>query len=188
MSSCKCVCVCVCHWWKNVKYIFSLSRSLSLYSNRVYGTVGKTIVEIVKVLIENAGKLYDIFAEFYRKLQQAFEERILPALKQTYTQLEAIGPRIYEDTLTMLANLFERVAKSLKAFEEDFAKIGKAISETFKSFAAMFTKYFEIIRKELYDVYAIVADNVREMHAFDYVKERFAEVSVVPASARHRNY
>lgn len=147
-----------------------------IHSNKVYGSFGNVIIEILKVLTENVKKLHEIFNDFYGKVQQAFNEKILPALKETYTKLYGIFQQIYENTVQLLRNIFERIANSMKAFEEDFSKIGKALSETFKTFAQLFSKYFEILRKEVYDLYGVVSNNLKELPGYDYIKDKFSEV------------
>lgn len=109
---------------------------------------------------------------------QGFNEKILPALQETYTNVERIIMAFAEEAMRLVGEFAQRVAQSMKAFEEDFAKIGATVSEQFKKIAAIFNKYFETIRKEIKDLYQIILDNLKTLPGLDEVKNRIKEVTL----------
>lgn len=139
-------------------------------------SIGKSIEEIVKTLIEHVKKVNQVLTDFYKDVLQAFNEKILPALKETYTNVERIVSALVEESVRLITEFIQRGVKSLKAFEEDFAKIGATVSEQFKKLADIFNKYFETIRKEINDLYQILLDNLKALPPWDEVKNRLKEV------------
>lgn len=131
----------------------------------------------MKTLIEHIKKVNETINEFYKDVVQAFNEKILPALKDTYTNVERIMMAFLDETMRLVTEFVERIVRDMKAFEEDFAKFGATVSEQFKKIAAIFNKYFETVRKEINDLYQILLDNLKTLPALDEVKNRLKEVS-----------
>lgn len=136
----------------------------------------------MKTLIEHIKKVNQTLSEFYNDVLQAFNEKILPALKDTYTNIERIMTAFFDEAMRLVTEFVERVVRDMKAFEEDFAKFGTTVSEQFKKIAAIFNKYFETIRKEINDLYQILLDNLKALPALDEVKNRLKEVIGIPES------
>lgn len=148
------------------------------YSNRFYESIGRSIEEILKTLIEHIKKVNETLTGFYKSVLQAFNEKILPALKETYTNVERIIMAFAEEAMRLVGEFAQRVVQSMKAFEEDFARIGATVSEQFKKIAAIFNKYFETIRKEIKDLYQIILDNLKTLPGLEEVKNRIKEVTL----------
>lgn len=119
----------------------------------------------------------ETLTEFYNDVRKSFNDNILPALKETYTNVERIIMAFAEEAVRLIGDFVERVVKSMKAFEEDFAKIGGVISEQFKKIAAIFNKYFDTIRKEVNDFYQLIVDNLKTLPGLDEIKAKLREVT-----------
>lgn len=130
----------------------------------------------MNTLIEHIKKINQTITEFYKDVVEAFKEKILPALKETYSNVERIMMAFVDETIRFVSEFVERCVQGMKAFEEDFAKIGATVSEQFKKVAAIFNKYFETIRKEINDLYQILVDNLKTLPALEEVKNRLKEV------------
>lgn len=148
-----------------------------IYSNRFYDSIGKTIEEVVKTLIEHVKKVNETLTTFYNDLVQSFKDKILPDLKESYANVERIIIAFAEEAFQLAGEFAQRVAQSMKAFEEDFAKIGATVSEQFKKIAAVFNTYFETVRKEVNDLYQILLDNLKTLPALEEMKNRVKEVT-----------
>lgn len=81
-----------------------------------------------------------------------------------------------DETMRLVSEFVERCVEGMKAFEDDFAKIGATVSEQFKKIATIFNKYFETIRKEINDLYQILVDNLKTLPGLEEVKNRLKEV------------
>lgn len=130
----------------------------------------------MKTLIEHVKKVNQTLTDFYKDVLQAFNDKILPALKETYTNLERIIMAFLDETMRLVSEFVERCVEGMKAFEDDFAKIGATVSEQFKKIATIFNKYFETIRKEINDLYQILVDNLKTLPGLEEVKNRLKEV------------
>ncbi|KAG4078631.1 hypothetical protein HA402_015221 [Bradysia odoriphaga] len=152
----------------------TIKKFIEFY-NQFYESIGKTIEEVMKTLIEYVKKVNETLAEFYKDVRQAFNDNILPALKETYTNVERIIMAFAEEAVRLVGDFAQRVVQSMKAFEEDFAKIGSVVSEQFKKIAAVFNKYFDTIRKEANDFYQLIVDNLKTLPGLDEIKAKIKE-------------
>lgn len=130
----------------------------------------------MKTFIEYIKKVNETLTGFYKNLVQGFNEKILPALKDTYTNVERILMAFAEEAMRLVGEFAQRVVKSMKAFEEDFARIGATVSEQFKKIAAIVNKYIETVRKEINDLYQILLDNLKTLPGLEEIKSRVKEV------------
>ncbi len=151
----------------------------TIFSNKFYESVGRTIEEVTKALIEYIKKVNETITEFYNDVRQAFNEKILPALKETYTNVQRIIMAFAEEAMRLVGEFAQRVVQSMKAFEDDFAKIGATVSEQFQKIAATFNKYFDTIRKEINDFYQLIVDNLKTLPGLDEVKAKIKEVILI---------
>lgn len=130
----------------------------------------------MNTLTEHVKKVNETITGFYDEVRQAFSEKILPALKETYTNVERTIIALAEEAIKLIGEFAQRVAESMKAFEEDFAKIGATVSAQFKKIAATFDKYFDALRKEINDFYQIILDNLKTLPGLDEIKGKIKEV------------
>lgn len=162
---------------QNYLFQFILFSNLFLISShRFYGTIGKTINEIVNVIVEHVKKTHDLITELYTKTLSAFNERLLPALKESWSQIEQTGSALYEETLSLAMGAAEQVISVLKTFEKDFAKLGKAFSEYIKRFADLVDRWTATARKELAEIAKLLEDTLNELPGWDYFKAKLQDI------------
>lgn len=150
---------------------FSHSRSKS-----IYGTVAKTVGEIVHTVTEHAKKITAVLTEFYDQLEAAFREKVLPALRTAVQNIESILSTVYEDTLDLALAIIERVIKALRQFEPDFAKFGKKIATFVKQYTDLIDKYFEWARNEYNEISKLLAESAKELPGLEFLREKYQEV------------
>lgn len=127
---------------------------------------------------DNINKICEIFLEFYKKLENAFNEKIFPALKETLLNLEQILTAVYEETIHLFVSASEKFFKILKTFENDFAKVFKTIATALRKVAAVFDKYVEFVRNEIKDIYKVISDYFKDFPGFEHVQELFKDVCI----------
>uniref|UniRef100_A0A182SBJ4 VWFD domain-containing protein n=1 Tax=Anopheles maculatus TaxID=74869 RepID=A0A182SBJ4_9DIPT len=146
----------------------------------------KTVAKLFQQVSEVFGQLSQVYVESFRKmtaivndiiaqLMETFNTKVLPALKELSTKVEAIFFNIYEETVKMLVAVFERTVKALKVFEEDFNKIATNVSELFRTFAQTFNKAIQVLEKEFKELYKLVQEYVDSFDEFKAVKETLKE-------------
>lgn len=102
---------------------------------------------------------------------------MLPQIKESLGKISQIFEGLITETLNLAVDSLNRGLKGLKAFEGDFAKVGKVISENVKSLSKVLSKHFEAVRKELSDIYKLVVDYVKSLQGFDAIKQKIEVVS-----------
>lgn len=131
------------------------------------------------MLVDNIQKINELLSKFFQDLWDGVNENILPALKETLKKIQQVCQTIYDELSNVVLNWLERAVKELKAFEEDFAKIGKAISESLKRVGEFLNKYVDVVRTELNELIKVVVDTIKSIPAFDVLKEKLNEVSLI---------
>jgi phage-related protein len=140
--------------------------------------LGKLFNDVFTVCIEGYQKLYTILFEFYQNLYEAFKEKILPALKDLFSKFETIFYSAYEETVSLVTAVIERVAKALKSFEVDFNKISETVSDLLKNTASALSKYTETLEKEIRDIYKLIVDIIQNLPGLETFKEQYEEVFI----------
>lgn len=121
-------------------------------------------------------KTHELIADLYTKTLNAFNERLLPALKESWSQIELTGAALYEETLSLAMSAAEQVISVLKTFEKDFAKLGKAFSEYLKRFADLFDRWADTARRELTEIAKLLEDTLNELPGWDYFKAKLQDI------------
>ncbi|XP_053670702.1 apolipophorins [Anopheles nili] len=136
--------------------------------SEIFGQLSQVYVDSVRQI---SAILNDMGAQFI----EMFNTKLLPALKDLSTKVEAAFFNIYEETVKMVVAVFERTVKALKVFEEDFNKIATNVSELFRTFAQTFNKAIQVLEKEFKELYKLVQDYFESFDEFRAVKEMFRE-------------
>ncbi|XP_058128999.1 apolipophorins [Anopheles ziemanni] len=142
---------------------------------KVFQALSEVFGQLSQVYIETLRKVTAIVTDVFGQLMETFNTKVLPALQELSTKVEAIFFNIYEETVKLLMAVFERTVKALKVFEEDFNKIANNVSELFKTFAQTFSKAVQVLEKELKDLYKLVQEYFESFDEFKVVKEMFQE-------------
>lgn len=137
-----------------------------------------TISELSQVLIEHIQKLNQLLTEFFQQLWDGVNANILPAVKESLKKLSQIAAEVYDELVSFTINLLDRAVKQLKAFEGDFAKIGKSVSDSLKSIGDFINKYAAAVRTEVSEIVNLIIDAVKGIPAFDVLREKLNEVCV----------
>lgn len=138
--------------------------------------MNKAIAEILKTLTEQYQKTIKILTDLYKQLYDGFNERILPQLKDSFKSIEQILRNIYDETVNLGLHLFEKVLEQLKKYEDDFKKLGQVTVEWAKKISEAATKYFDLLRQEINDLYQLVVDGLKSLPGFDVLKEKAQEL------------
>ncbi|KAJ6644415.1 Apolipophorin [Pseudolycoriella hygida] len=150
-------------------------KKLIEFYDRFYGTIGKSLEEIATTVSQYIQKVSETLSKFYSDLWTSFKDKILPAIKDTYTNLERVLIAFGEEAVRFIADFIERTAEKLKMFEGDFAKLGVTVSEQFKKIAAFVNQYLDTLRKEINDFYQIILDNLKTLPGWEDIKKRAKE-------------
>lgn len=110
-------------------------------------------------------------------MYDAFNEKILPILKDTYNHIVEALSHLFDEILNTIVNLFSRLIDSLKKFEEDFKKIGKSVNEWAQKMAQIFNEQWAIVRREFEDIVKLIVDYVKALPGLEVIKEKYNEVS-----------
>lgn len=138
--------------------------------------MNKAIAEISKTLNEQYQKTIKILTDLYKQLYDGFNERVLPQLKESFKGIELILRNLYDETLNLGLNLFEKVVEQLKKFEPEFKKLGEITTEWAKKISDAANKYLDLIRKEIDDIYKLIVDALKSLPGFDALKEKAEEL------------
>uniref|UniRef100_A0A2M3ZDY1 Putative apolipophorins n=1 Tax=Anopheles braziliensis TaxID=58242 RepID=A0A2M3ZDY1_9DIPT len=142
---------------------------------KVLGSVSEVVGQLSQVYVEAFGKISAIVSDVSSQFVETFNTKILPALQELSTKVEAIFFNIYEETVKLVVAVFERTVKALKVFEEDFNKVASNVSELFRTFAQTFSKAIQVLEKELRDLYKLVQEYFETFDEFKAVKDLFKE-------------
>uniref|UniRef100_A0AAG5D4D0 Vitellogenin domain-containing protein n=1 Tax=Anopheles atroparvus TaxID=41427 RepID=A0AAG5D4D0_ANOAO len=142
---------------------------------KVFQSLSEVFGQLSQVYVETFRKVSAIVTDVFGQLMETFNTKVLPALKELSTKVEAVFFNIYEETVKLVVAVFERTVKALKVFEEDFNKVASNVSELFKTFAQTFNKAIQVLEKEFKELYKLVQDYFESFDEFKAVKETFKE-------------
>lgn len=145
------------------------------FATKVFAALNEIVGQLTQVYAENFKKVSAVVTDVVGKLTETFNTKMLPVLKELYAKAETLAYGVYEETVKLVVAVFERTVKSLKAFEEDFNKVAKNVSELFKSFAQTFNKAVATLDKEFKELYKLVQEYFNSFDEFKAVKETFKE-------------
>lgn len=145
------------------------------FVTKVFAAVNEVVAQLTQVYAENFKKVSAVVTDVVGKLSETFNTKMLPVLKELYGKAESLVYGIYEETVKLVVAVFERTVKSLKAFEEDFNKVAKNVSELFKNFAQTFNKAIATLDKEFRELYKLVQEYFDSFDEFKVLKETFQE-------------
>ncbi|CAM6031557.1 unnamed protein product, partial [Sphagnum compactum] len=137
--------------------------------------ITKIVDEVTKHYLEFYEKISKIVTDFNKQMEELFETKLMPILKDLYTQFETMGYKSYEEMVSMLAGVFERIAKALKGFEEDFNKISSALGGMFKNVGLYFKEYTENMEKEIRDLYKLFVSQLEQFPGLDVIQTKINE-------------
>lgn len=159
------------------RIFFSFHFSYEISSKKTYDALNKTVGEILRTLIDHFQQLSKTINEFFKQLYDAFNERILPTLKESYNAVAEALSHLFDELLNAVINLFSRLIESLKKFENDFKNIGKSVNEWSQKVAQILKEQWAIIRRELEDILKLISDYIKGLPGLEAVKEKYNEVS-----------
>ncbi|KAG5666411.1 hypothetical protein PVAND_014440 [Polypedilum vanderplanki] len=151
----------------------------------------KKLVEIVGPIIDDISKYFEqimtiisqqiqIIQESLRQLcdeiNKSLNERILPELKKFYDTLQALLSELIGQGTKIVTAVFERAAKALKVFEEDYNKISQSFKEiTGGTFEAISTYVKEVIN-EFKELYHEIREQMKTLPGLEFIKEKYNEL------------
>jgi len=160
----------------------SIKELVELYK-KVYETLNKTVGELLRTLIEQFNQISKTINEFLKQLYDGFNERILPSLKDSYNHIEQTLSGLFDELLSAVHHLFERLVEALKKFEDDFKKIGKTVGEWSKNVTKVLNEQWTVIKRELEDIYKLIIDHLKSLPGLEGIKEKYNEfVQRIPVS------
>lgn len=139
--------------------------------------MNKTVGEILRTLVENFNQIAKTINEFFKQLYDGFNERILPSLKESYSHVEQVLSSLFEELLSGVHILFDRLVDSLKKFEDDFKKISKLAVESSVKFSRLIGDKWSVVQGELEDLLKLVGDYLKSLPGIESIKEKYNEVS-----------
>lgn len=145
------------------------------FVTKFFAAVNEVFAQLTQIYTENYKKVSAVVTDVVGKLSETFNSKILPVLKELYGKTEALVYGVYEETVKLVVAVFERTVKSLKAFEEDFNKVAKNLSELFKNFAQTFNKAVTTLDKEFKDLYKLVQEYFDSFEELKVLKETLKE-------------
>lgn len=137
----------------------------------------KTFTVITQTIGEQVVAIEKIFTEYYQKATEAYKQNILPELEKLYQSLRQLVSDVYGQTVKMVTAVFERVAKALKAFEEDFNKIASQLKEISANTYEIIGKYIQDIMQELKELIELIKTQIESLPGVDYLKEKYDEIA-----------
>lgn len=139
--------------------------------------MNRTIGELLRTLGELFSKISKTLNDLFKQLYDGFNERILPALKDSFNHIIQALTGLYDEFVKVALDLFHRVIDSLKKFEKDFKDIGKTASESFNKAAKAINETFSALQKEFEDLYKLVIDYIKSLPGLDVLKAEYDKVS-----------
>lgn len=128
-------------------------------------------------MIEHFNQISKTINEFFKTLYDAFNEKILPILKDSYNHIVEALSHLFDEILNTIVNLFSRLIDSLKKFEEDFKKIGKSVNEWAQKMGQILNEQWAIVRREFEDILKLIFDYLKALPGLEVIKEKYNEVS-----------
>lgn len=129
------------------------------------------------MVVDNVQQLNKLLTDFFDQLWTGINENVLPALNESLKKLGATCASIYDELASIALNLIKRGVNQLKAFESDFGKVGKELKESLKSLFEALSTYANSLRTELNEIFKLVTDTIKDIPAYEALKEKFSEVS-----------
>lgn len=145
-------------------------------SQKTFAPLNKAIGDILKTLTEQYQKAIKILTDLYKQLYDGLNDRVLPDLKKSFKAIEIVLRDIYEETMKLGINLFEKVVELLKRFEPEFKKLAELTTDWAKGTSEFLNKYFDLIRQQINDIYQLVVDGLKSVPGFDVLKEKASEL------------
>lgn len=139
--------------------------------------MNKTVGEILRTLVEHFTQISKTINDLFKQMYDGFNERILPSLKESFNHIEQALSSLFDELLSSVLHLFERLVESLKKFEGDFKKIGKSATEWLKKVSKVLNEQWQGVQRELDDLYKLIVDYVKSLPGLDAIKEKYNEVS-----------
>lgn len=152
--------------------------SCPLFSKKIHQTVGKTIGDILRILVDNFKKIGDTINNFFKQIYEILNEKILPTIKNSLNKIADIFQALFEETLNLAVDSLKQALKTLKQFEGDFAKVSKVITDNLKSVGQVLSKHIEAIRKEIDDIYKLVIEHIKSWPGLEQLKQKIEVVSL----------
>lgn len=140
------------------------------------GELAKLFDTLMTAINEQLAVVEKAVKEYYEQALTAFNEHILPQIQKLYESLQQLFSEVYEQTVKILTATFERVAKALKTFEEDFNKISKALRDALGNSYEATAQYVKEICQEFTDLIDLLKQQLQSLPGLDYIKEKYAEV------------
>lgn len=140
--------------------------------------MNKTVGELLRTLIEHFHQISKTITELFKNLYDGFNERILPSLKESYTQIEKVLSDLFHELISTAGHFFEKLIESLKKFEGEFKKIGQSVSDAAKKASKFILEQWAVIQHEIEDIYKLILDYLKSLPGIDTIKEKYQEVSI----------
>lgn len=124
---------------------------------------------------EQIGAIQQFIQQLYEQVNTAFNDRILPELKKLYDALQSLTRELIDQGTKMITAVFERAAKALKIFQDDFNKLSAAFKDltggTFETLAS----YVKEILNEFKELYGQLREQLANLPGLDMIKQKYSE-------------
>lgn len=141
----------------------------------IVGELAKAFHTLAEAIQQQWSTIEAALKQFYEQAFTAFNEKILPEIKRLYGSLQQLVSEVYEQTVKLLTAAFERVAKALKTFEEDFNKISKAIKDATGNSYEAIGQYIKDISEEIKGLIEQFKTFIQELPGVEFVKQKYNE-------------
>lgn len=131
--------------------------------------------EFMRVLGEQFEVLQALCQRVFQEATTAFNERILPELKKFYDAMQAMLEELISQGTKWATAAFERAAKALKAFEDDFNKISQAFKELTGGIFEAVAQYVNEIIEEVKAIYMQFREALKTLPGLETLKEKYNE-------------
>lgn len=146
-------------------------------SQRFIAPLAKTIADIARTLHDYARRTQTSLTEFYTGLAGTVREKLWPAAHEALRKVAHAVGRLADDTYGLVLSIAETLVATLRQFEPEFAQFGQRVTALAKRLGEYGERYARWARKEATDLWQLVRDALQEVPGWEYVRERFAEVS-----------
>lgn len=155
----------------------ALKKLIDRASN-IIAEILKTFNNLTTMIGQQVQAVEKIMKEFLQQAISVFNEKVMPELKKMYESLQQLATEVYGQTVRMVTAAFERIAKALKSFEEDFNKISKAFKEITGNTYELIEQYIRDIKKELTDLCELLKSQIQTLPGVEFLKEKYDEIFV----------
>ncbi|XP_063705361.1 apolipophorins isoform X2 [Culicoides brevitarsis] len=150
-------------------------KKIADFLTQTAAAVTKFVDEVTTTFLGYYEKVSKLVSDFYLQVEEAFNTKFLPMFKELYTQVEAFVYKLYEEFVSLVGGVFERVAKALKGFQTDFNKMSLAMADLFKNVSAYFKEYVQQFEKEVRDVWELFLQQLQALPGLEMVKTKVEE-------------